>query len=294
MCDKEFENFVNKTILEVKKLYVKDITEEQFLDNYELSLKTRNEFLDALQSFSSKNLGGNLAFSFEKMYNELYNALNFIPENEQIHPFDLDLFGLFIEELFICTIAYLLKQEMFQDINNILTYKYKLNPPHYGVGEKICSTYESFRFPSKMLERINRPKDSHNVKFSLKGDLICKKREYIPIFTGSLIANAELFLYQAYKGLRFNDIKVEVPNNIVWFTEFYIYASPKDSIWNKLNSKQFCCKLFPLFNVKSMKELKERISLCTPEYIEEYHLRTGKVPPVPTDYVKLDDIGTLS
>lgn len=173
----------------------------------------------------------------------------------------------------------------------MLTYKYKLCIIKHGTEKKTCSNFESFRFPSKMLCLI---KNSTKLKlYSIKGEYICKNREYPPVYTKSIIANSELFLYHMSKILYVENNVGYDKNKSGWYTDFFLYADKEDSIWNNLKSVKFCKEIFPLLNVNSIDELKDRIKSFSPDNYEDARFQTGKIPLEPLDYFEFDEIGTL-
>ena len=80
-------------------------------------------------------------------------------------------------------------------------------------------------------------------KFTLTGHYVCTEREYMPIYSGRSMANADLFLYQVYKGLELDGLTQWGP----WFPVLYVYADEYDSMWKRLKSKRFCEKVMPIF-----------------------------------------------
>lgn len=74
-----------------------------------------------IKSFSSsKDFGLKLADVFEVLYNQLCNITALNPKIREWGEFDFDIFRIHIWELFICTIAFLLHYELFEDINKLL------------------------------------------------------------------------------------------------------------------------------------------------------------------------------
>ncbi len=77
------------------------------------------------------------------------------------------------------------------------------------------------------------------------------------------------------------------------FLMVFIYAEERDSMWRRLTSKLFCERIMPVFGVKSIGELKERISKCV--YDREYHYFgtwPGAARAILT-WIKLEDVATL-
>ena len=103
------------------------------------------------------------------------------------------------------------------------------------------------------------------------------------------MANADLFLYQVYNALGLEDLT----QLIAWFPTLYVYAEKYDSMWKRLSSKRFCEKVMPIFGVKTIDELKEKISKCI--FDRNYRYNNGWVGAASAilSWVKIDDIATL-
>lgn len=117
--------------------------------------------------------------------------------------------------------------------------------------------------------------------------LLCTEREYLPIYTGRKMAEADLFLYQVYNGLPAPVVSL---SEYSWFPTCYVYAPEGESMWKKLISRRFCEKIMPLFGVLTIEELKERISKCTLD--RNYRYSSGFAYPAPAilSYVRLEDV----
>ena len=142
-----------------------------------------------------------------------------------------------------------------------------------------------------MLEEYIKPTLAGDLprKFTLTGHYVCTEREYMPIYSGRAMANADLFLYQVYNGLGLDGLTQWGP----WFPTLYVYAEENDSMWKRLSSKRFCEKIMPVFGVKTIDELKERIAKCT--YDREYHYSSawrGAASAILT-WIRIDEVATL-
>jgi len=291
MKDVAERDFVDAYIESLKQFYVKNIDRDTYLANFAAMKEYRDVFLNHLQAFSSaEHFGAIMADEFERLYNALYNAYTFEPKTMSCGENEFDLFRLHVWELFVCTVTYMLHFELYDDIHGLLEHTYFLRTSGLG-SETRPFCYEWLRFHSKMLEEYIKPTMDGDLprKFTLTGHFVCTEREYMPIYSGRAMANADLFLYQVYNGLNLDSLTQWGP----WFPLLYIYADEYDSMWKKLKSKQFCKKVMPVFGVKSLQELKDRIAKCKPD--REYHYSGawhGAASTILT-WVKLDEVGTL-
>lgn len=290
MKDIATRDFVDVYIDAIKQFYVKNIDAENYLINFTAMKEYRDVFLDHLKAFSlTEHFGSTMADEFERIYNSLYCAKAFNPQSMSCGENEFDLFRIHVWELFICTVTYMLHYEMYFDIHDLLVHTYFLRTS--GLGEESRPfSYERIRFHSEMLEEVIKPNldDKLSRKFSLTGHYVVNDREYLPIYTGKAMANADLFLYQVYNGLELDNLTWRYG----WFPQLYIYAEEYDSMWKKLTSKRFCQKIMPIFGVKTINELKDRISKCV--YDREYHYSGAySAASAIQTWIKVDDIATL-
>lgn len=78
-----------------------------------------------------------------------------------------------------------------------------------------------------------------------------------------------------------------------WFPTCYVYAKYSPCEWKKMKSRKFCKKMFELFGVSSLEELKQRISKCSYDKEMRYSGSFDSAPAI-LNIIKLDDIGTVN
>lgn len=284
-------DFVDAYIEAMKQFYVKNIDKDKYLANFAAMKEYRDVFLDHLKIVSANDhFGIIMADEFEKLYNALYDIHTFDPEMMSCGENDFDLFRLHVWELFVCTVTFMLHFELYEDINELLVHTYYLRT--FGLGEeKQPTSYESFRFHSKMMEEFIKPTMEGDLprRFTLVGHFVTSQREYLPVYSAKNIANADLFLYQVYNALGLEDLT----RWFAWFPTLYIYADGNASMWKHLTSRRFCDKIMPVFGVKTIEELKEKIAKCI--YNREYNY-SGAWPGAASailSWIKLEDMATL-
>lgn len=286
------QDFLDIYIEVMKQFYKKGYSEPQiYIDDFMAMKEYRDVFLDYLKVFSGReHFGAFMADTFEKLYNALYNAKTYNPDAHSCGEEEFDIFRLHVWELFVCTTAFMLHEELYEDIHELLYHTYFLHKD--GLSETVHPvSYESLRFYSWILEEWCKPQLSEPLrqKYTLTGHYIVTEREYLPIYSGKMIAGADLFLYQVCKGLDLDGLI----RGYVWFPTLYIYANHDDSRWMKLKSRQFCKKVMPVFGVEDIDGLKERLSRCTSD--PNYRYVHGFTAPAPAilDYIKIDEVGIL-
>ena len=284
-------DFLDSYIEAIEPFYGKSLDKEQYLKSFKEMKEFRDVFLDYLKASSDlDHFGSFIADEFERLYNALYNAYTYNPNAIQCGEQEFDLFKLHVWELFVCTITYMLHFERYNDIYEILVHTYFLRISGLG-DEKRPFSYARFRFHSEMLEERIKPTMEGVLaqKYTLTGHYVYTEREYLPIYSGRAMANADLFLYQVYNGLDLGSLTQWSR----WFPTLYIYADEYDSMWKKLKSKRFCEKILPIFGAQTIDELKKRIEKCTPDRNYRYSGVWPEMASAILNWVKLDEIAIL-
>lgn len=236
---------------------------QEYLDDFERMKDYRDVFLDFVKAVSSQpDFGNRMADIFENLFNSLYCLDTFGKNDGSYRDSDFDIFQVHIWELFICTVAFMLQYEMYSDINELLQHSYFLKISHIGT-EKQENSYQRFNYYSEMLEEVIKPTLDGNDKnlYTLAGHIIYNKREYKPVFSGSNIANADLFLYQIFNGLELDGLYCWR----TWYPMLYIYTDGNRDFWKRLKSRRFCKKIMPIFGVNTLDKLVEKIRKCKHE-----------------------------
>lgn len=286
-------DFIDVYLEALKSFYRPQVTAEEYMRDFGAMKEYRDAFLDYVKRISTttEHIGTFLADAFEKMYNTLNNAETFSSEINGGGRRSFDIFCVHLWELFICTTAYLLQSEAYESLNELLVHTYFLRMSPHDSRVK-PSSYERLRYRSEMLEDVIKPtlSDDLSRKYTLAGHYLCEQRDYLPVFTGKRIAEADLFLYQVFRGLDLGELGLQT---YVWFPICYIYVDHYDSIWKKLQSGRFCEKIMPLFGVSTIEALKERLSRCISDREVRYNGNCWESASAILDIVKLDEVGRL-
>lgn len=259
-----------------------------------VEMKTvRDIFLDFISALAETELNfpDIVGDAFEQLYNTLTNVKGFNPNAMQACESNYEIYKIHIWELFICVIAFLRHIQNYKGIYELLTRTYFLTSSCLDDVVKPAN-YCRFYFYSRLVEEQYKPTTEDKNKFTLLGDTIYTQREKRPIYTKEAIAEADLFLYQvrnAYK-LAEDESQYWQP---YWFPTLYVYVRKKLSEWTKIKSRKYCEKMFDLFGVKNIEELKEIIRHCTFDQEMKYNGSFNSAPAI-LSYVKLDDIGSIN
>jgi hypothetical protein len=278
--------------IEVLKKYMeKGASPERIYENFINTKPVRDIFLEYVETISEieNNYAEILAESFEMMYNQLACGGAFESELN-ISSYDLDLFKIYIWELFICVIAYMRHLTDYKSINVMLTYTYFLKSNAY-ISEMKPHNYTAFRHYSKVIEEGYKPKTDKDNLFTLLGDAICHQRQKIPIYTSEAIAEADLFLYQVFNAFDFSE-NTQENNETYWFPRLYIYVNTQPIEWIKMKSLRFCEKIKILFGVDNIQELKDAVGKCISDDKMKYRGSWDYALSI-LDCIKIEEIGTF-
>lgn len=276
----------------LKNYWIKGVTAEQEFENFLNSKSIRDVFLDFIEAVAENDLeyAEIMAEIFEELYNTLTCVRTFEPGTSSGSDNDIDFYRIHLWELFICTVAYMRHNQDFHSINTLLTYTYFLETSIFG-GEKKAKNYTKFRYHSRMIEDIYKPKTEYKNKYTMLGDIICNQREYLPVYSKEAIAEADIFLYQVFNAF-------ELPKNErywddYWFPTFYVYASNSNLEWEKMKSKRYCKKMFTLFGVDDIETLKKKIEKCVLDREMRYNGSFDCAPAI-INYINIDEIGSFN
>jgi hypothetical protein len=277
----------------MKGFYIKNVDGKGAFADFLSTKQVRDFFLDFVETLAEidDNYAEILTDIFEDMYNKLTCVKTFSPETMAGLEDDIDIFKNLIWELFICVIAYMRHIEDYKSINVMITCTYFLETSLLG-GQIRPTNYTAFRHYSRLIEESYKPTTEMKNKFTLRGDVISNQREKLPIYSKSSIAGADLFLYQICNA--FSLVEDENCKRLTyWFPTFYVYSENVPMEWSKMKSKRYCKKMFELFGVSSIEELKEVLKTCTFDSEMRYNGSFDSATAI-LDYINIDEIGCLN
>ena len=232
--------------------------------------------------YSDQLRGEILSELFARLYNELHDAGGKGAYSES----DFELYDYMIWELFICATAVLLHYERFAELRQLLVRPYFLRSDYYNWNIE-PKPFNKFRKYTRIIEEVCKPKSENPRLFTLAGDILVS-REKKPILTRQSISNADLVLYQLSTVFDTSENK----RWNVWFPTTYVYHEGQQALWKKLIYKSYCKKIYPLFSVKTITELKEKIQGSMLDQTIGYNSSFDNAPGILSS-IKLDEIGTL-
>ncbi len=286
--------FIDEYITILKTFHVPQIKDGKAVyEKYCETKPVRDVFLDFILVLIDTELSfsDTMCSVFEKMYNALTNGRGFGTETYSINDKDYEIYKILIWELFICTIAYLRHIENYKEINGLVTNTYFLNLSWQSEMTE-AKNYCQFRYRSRIIEDNYKPMTEYKDKFTLQGHTLCTSREKLPIFSGEAIAEADLFLYQVKKAFELAEDENSW-RETYWFPNCYVYCKTWPAEWKKMRSRKFCKKMFDLFGVSTIDELKNVISKCVAEKEMRYNGCYSSAPAI-LSCIKLEEIGSIN
>lgn len=186
----------------------------------------------------------------------------------------------FVWESFICITALFIHYENFFQLRKFL------NQPYTSIfGEKVENGYCNINFDFHYLERQYKPTTDNPRRLTLAGDLLVNGREFRPFITKQKIVLADIILFQL------SEICLIKNPRLVWFPKTFVYDHDK-RYWQKLYSKTFCQKVFPLFDVSNVEQLKEVIQKNKNANPINYYNTPEDLPRI-SDLLDFNKIGTF-
>lgn len=285
--------FVEEYIETLKTYYEEGLKAKKVYEKYIETKPVRDVFLDFLPALAGteESFADVISDTFEKMYNALTNGKGMGRTTYSVSGNDYEIYKILIWELFICTIAYLRHVEDYKSINGIVSRTYFLNVS-WNDGSVTPYNYCKFRHHSEIIESYYKPTTEHQNKFTLVGHTLCTEREKLPIYSKEAIAQADLFLYQIKNAFTLVEVNSRYGESY-WFPTCYIYCYSTPAEWIKIKSLRYCEKMYELFGVSNLAELKKCISNCTGDRDMGYKNGAGTAFAI-LDYIKLEEIGSMN
>lgn len=284
--------FIEAYLTTLKSYYTANPTAAQVYSRFLETKPVRDVFLDFIPALAETELpfADIMCSIFEKFYNTLLNRKWLLSESYSSRDYDLEVYKILIWELFICTIAYLRHVEDYRSINGIVANTYFLNSPS-SWEKAMPRNYCQFKHYSGAIEEDYKPQTEQKNKFTLLGHTVCTEREKLPVFSGEAIAEADVFLYQVRNAFDLVEDK-ERWQGLYWFPHCYVYCNAGPTEWKKMRSRKFCQKMFVLFGVSTIEELKTAISKCHSDRETRYSGSFESAPSI-LSCIKLEQIGEL-
>lgn len=268
------QEFYQEFSTKVKEFVVdetKDLGQEIF-DKINALKPLRDLYLDFLQEIvlTERNVDAFVCTFFEKVYNNLM----LLPSNKRSwYPAICDHYKFLIWEMFVCTIAYLRYYEKYREIYLILTHTYYLQMQVSSNEDIKPTSILNFRCYSETIEHYGADKRLYSFAAEIAVNRIKE-----PLITKKTFAETDVFICQMSFALKINK------NDFYWFPNAYVYLNGFENSWIRLSSKQYCEKILPLFNAKSIDELVHIIQENAVKQDYRYASSWNCVPRIPVKF----------
>jgi hypothetical protein len=250
---RKFSDEYIKTLLSLAPAQDKNF-DEKLLIQIDATKPLRDLYFDYVEALiiSDVDIGTVLGDFFERVYNDTYIVEGRNSYNET----EFEFFQFLLWEIFIGSTAMLLHYEKYRELNSMLHRTYFLSENPISLDAQ-PNTFIKFRPVLRYIEEYINSKNNQKL-YTLAGSIVVK-REKMPIITSKSLVNADLVLYQLSRIYYYSDDMYYQ----VWFPKLYIYGvntfSYKQLLWSKMISLKHCEKLFPLFKVTQISQLKETV-----------------------------------
>ncbi len=237
----------------------------------------KGHFFDYLDALIEKDelTDDFLTSFFETFYNNSHTfGMSYPTEQKEFASF-------FVWSLFIEVTAILLYYKRYDLIYSMVNHTYFLRDRTI-LNEKKFSDFYAY---CSIIEEYYKPKSQTPNLFTLSGDIVIRYTRK-PYLTKKSLVDADTILYHLSVFFFENDFDY-------WFPKIYVYREHgyRIELWQRLKSKKFCQKIFKLFDVDSIDQLKSRVQKKFPTI----HGYSGSFdrPLTFSDCISFDEIGTL-
>ncbi len=226
--------------------------DEPFMSNIEAFTPYRNEVISLLDEVALHKSGSSLADLLHEFFERIL-GYNFRPPGTgSWRETDFDNFRFITHELFLLTIALLVRRDRFEEVSNLLDREYYC-PVLADMGKTDVLTFRAFRGNIQLLDHRNERLNLH--RLSLHADTLKSRCVDIPVtFQQMMQVDFLLFLRGASEpsGWGFG-----------WWPATLVYASDsfasRFEVFARSRSKNYFSKIAPLLGVKSLEQFKETV-----------------------------------
>lgn len=225
--------------------------DDLIVENIKSFIPYRNQFIDLIITLSRYGNDDKISYQIHKLFE---NLIPYMYRSEDVRSWgkwDFDNYKFIIEELFLYTIAILLKNEKFNIVN------FLLRSPYYSpiIKREKIDRNDFTIFHNYLESFVWRTENKSETKwFSLKAQTLLERCTGIPISFNDL-QQADFTLYLIDCISTFNDDEIMYQE---WWPETLIYTDHYNSefeIYLKSKSKKYFERIKCIFDINSKEEL---------------------------------------
>lgn len=236
--------------------------DDRVVKSIEDFIPSRNEFLGILITLSQYGDVADYGARIHRFFESLIPYFSRPPEVNSWNETDFDNFKFVIHELFLYTLAILLRGEHFDAVVLLLSQPYYV-PSNSDHGKNATVTYAVFRDYLASLEVRNKRLASR--RLSLRADLL-EQRSKTTGITFQQVMQADFICF-----LRADLLHKSRYDN--WFPETLLYAARHHGpfeVFARSVSKSYLSRILPLLGVLNLAELQKKM--------EEYSADRNSIP----------------
>lgn len=256
----------------------KEPYDEQIYNNIKDMELLRNDYIEFFSTICKARLNFEMDV-IVNLFEDIYSYTEFSGSGTY-NRLQFDHFKFFITELFLYTSTILIKNNMFKELNILLSTKYfvKLNNE-----SKNGIDFTSFMFYYESLDVYRKQRLNLN-RLSITADLLVERSVINNKSYKEELLETDLLLYYISL-IKFNG------DFSCWFPTTYIYLDYQQvNLLRKLVSKRYFEKIKVLFNVNTEDEMKLVIE-NSKNHVRGYSNSFGHIPSI-QNYIKPEEICT--
>ena len=283
-----FDNYLGEITNAIESILINKIsssTSEDYLKHYDSTKYIRSDYLALLSKcLWVENHSEYIGDFFEKTFNSI----------DKQSSLESEMAKIFLHELFIYTIAFLLKRKMYADIGYVLGRTYFRDTPRYGKekGESYVifytgSIHNSFDNAVKTIENKKYHSGTANYWITNIDESYISKSDFIA-------ADLLCFNYAVYGKYYISEYK--------WFPLTYVYQNEYNNsisqLAKQLVSKEKTLKFLPLFNHDTIESFVNQFNdietnMQTARYRDYRYSSCFESAPLLSSYIKCEEIATV-
>jgi len=275
----EFKNSLEQFQIEDKDF--KAPYDEQIYSNINDMFPLRDDYIEFLSSICRSKVNFDIDI-IVTLFEDLYPYTTF-QGSGTYNELQFDHYKFFITELFLYTVIILIDNNLYQELNVLLSTKYFIRSNYEHENE---ITFNSFRFYISSLDSSRKSRLNLN-RVSITADLLIQRSIVNNKNYKEKLIEADLLLY--YLSI----IKSNGDMYDRWFPTTYIYNGyRKVDMLKRLASERHFIKVKALFNVNTKEEMRALFENCKVSY-RGYNSSFESIPNI-CYHIKPEDICTYA
>ncbi|WP_396428628.1 SEFIR domain-containing protein [Limnohabitans sp.] len=217
----------------------------------EASLSARNEFIEVISTVTQYTQADDV-HRMHRFFESLIPYYHRKPEATQHYDTDFDGFKFIVHELFLYSLAILLRAERFDDATYLLAQPYYV-PQNPERGKSATTSFTVFREYTKSLQIRNERLKLNRV--SLRADLL-EQRSRSSSIQFRHVMQADFVAFLRAELMHDNEYDR-------WWPETLMYAERQYGpfeIFARAQSKQYLARVMPLLGISNLASLQNRLA----------------------------------